>query len=153
MKPCSCLRTVCSRGCFCPKSGALPDLASHTSGNRLLRREQESLKTKSSDLHWTLCPFEETLSHHPHAKQTNQSPFTAKANHRCLVSFQDVVSTLRNCKHQRESLRQPGWIERADAWGELSLTPSLSLGGNKGTKVNRTAMSRRGSWSDLGDSE
>ena len=74
VKHCSCLRTVCSRGCFSLKSGALPDLASHTSGNRLLRREQESLKPKSSHLHWVLCPFEETLSHHPNAKQTNQSP-------------------------------------------------------------------------------
>lgn len=65
---------LCNGGCFSPKSGDLPDLASHTSGNRLLRREQESLKPKSSDLHRILCPFEETLSHRLHAKQTNQSP-------------------------------------------------------------------------------
>lgn len=32
-------KALCNRGCFSPKSGDLPDLASHTTGNRLLCRE------------------------------------------------------------------------------------------------------------------
>jgi hypothetical protein len=49
-----------------------------------------------------------------------------------MAAGADVVSTLRNCRVQRESIKQPGWIERADAWKEPFNSTSLSPGEIKG---------------------
>lgn len=53
-----------------------------------------------------LCASSEGLFCGLYAEQTNQTVITAKPNHRCLVSVQDVVCTLRNYRFQKESLRQ-----------------------------------------------
>lgn len=75
----------------------LLDLASHTSGNHLLHREQESLIPVfflPSD--YVSLLGDSFLSLVCWANKLETESLTAKANHRCLLSFQDVVNTLRN---------------------------------------------------------